>query len=180
MLQITVPRRELWDEGREEFLYLEEQTLLLEHSLVSLSKWEQKWRKPFLATETLSPEESRDYIRCMTLTPDVDPLVYKFLSDDNINEVGKYIAEPMTATWFTKRENSKPSREIITAEIIYYWMTQLQIPFECENWHLSRLFTFIEVCSEKNKPPKKMSQNEAMSRHKALNAARRKQFNPKG
>lgn len=180
MLQITIPERELWDESREEFVYLEEQPLLLEHSLASLSKWEQKWRKPFLATENLSLEESRDYIRCMTLTPNVDPLAYRFLTDENIEAVGAYIKEPMTATWFTKGGNAKPSREIITAEIIYYWMIQLQIPFECENWHLNRLFTLIQVCSEKNKPPKKMSQKETMSRQAALNAARRKQFNSKG
>ena len=180
MLQITVPMRELWDEGLEEFIYIEEQILLLEHSLVSLSKWEQTWRKPFLATEKLSPEESRDYIRCMTLNTNVDPMTYKFLTDEIIDQVGEYIKRPMTATWFSKDENAKPSRDIITAEIIYYWMIQMQIPFECENRNLNWLFTLIQVCSEKNKPPKKMSQKEALSRHAALNAARRQQFNSKG
>ncbi len=180
MLPITIQARELWDEGSEQFITIPKQTLLLGHSLLSLSKWESKWRKPFLHVDKLTVAESRDYIRCMTITPDVDPLVYNFLTDEHMDQVSAYLAEPMTATWFSKDENSKPSREIITNEVIYCWMAQMQIPFECENWHLNRLFTLIKVCSEKNKPPKKMSQSEAMSRHKELNAARRKQFNPKG
>ena len=109
MLPITIPARELWDEETQEFVYVEEQTLLLEHSLVSLSKWESKWCKPFLATKTLTVQESRDYVRCMTLTPDVDPSVYDYLTDDIIDQVSEYIARPMTATWFSKDENAKQS-----------------------------------------------------------------------
>ena len=180
MLPITIPARELWDEETQEFVYVEEQTLLLEHSLVSLSKWESKWCKPFLATKTLTVQESRDYVRCMTLTPDVDPSVYDYLTDDIIDQVSEYIARPMTATWFSKDENAKQSHEIVTNELIYYWMIMANIPFECENWHLNRLFTLLQVCSAKNKPPKKMSKQEILSRNAALNAARRKQLNSKG
>ena len=180
MLQITIPARELWDEGKQEFVYTKEQPLLLEYSLVSLSKWESKWHKPFLATKSLTIQESRDYVRCMTLTPDVDPSVYDYLTDDNINQVSDYISNPMTATWFTKDETAKPSREIVTSEIIYYWMITANVPFECEEWHLNRLFTLLQVCSAKNKPPKKMSRQDILSRNAALNAARRKQLNSKG
>ena len=180
MLPITIPARELWDEETQEFVYVEEQTLLLEHSLVSLSKWESKWCKPFLATKTLTVQESRDYVRCMTLTPDVDPSVYDYLTDDIIDQVSEYIARPMTATWFSKDENAKQSNEIVTNELIYYWMIMANIPFECENWHLNRLFTLLQVCSAKNKPQKKMSKQEILSRNAALNAARRKQLNSKG
>lgn len=179
MLEITIPARELFDEKTCEFTYMNEQTLRLEHSLVSLSKWESKWCKPFLSKEEKTLEETIDYIKCMTLTQNVNDTVYQFLGNDNIRKINKYIENPMTATTFGP-ENSRPNREIVTSELIYYWMIALNIPFECQKWHLNRLLTLIKVCSVKNQPPKKMSKSELMSRNAALNAARRKQLNTKG
>jgi len=180
MLQITIPAVELWDERKQEFVTTKEQTLQLEHSLVSLSKWESKWCKAFLTKQEKTFEETLDYIKCMTITQNVDPEVYNYLTNENIEEIKKYIEAPMTATYFSDDKTVKSSREQITAELIYYWMIALNIPFECQKWHLNRLLTLIKVCNIKNQPPKKLSKKEIMSRNAALNAARRKQLNTKG
>jgi hypothetical protein len=181
MLQIKVPlSQEGWDEEKQEFVEAKEATLQLEHSLVSLSKWESKWCKPFLAKNHKTSEEILDYIKHMTLTQNVKPEVYAHLSDENIEQINKYIESPMTATTFSKDDSSKTNREVITAELIYYWMIALQIPFECQKWHLNRLLTLIRVCNIKNAPPKKMSKKDIMSRNARLNAARRKHLNTKG
>lgn len=179
MLKITIPAIEQYDEVKNEFITSREQTLQLEHSLVSLSKWEAKWEKPFLSSGNKTSEESIDYIRCMTLTQNVDPSVYKFITSSIIDEVSKYIAAPMTATTFNNEKKSH-SKEIITSESIYYSMIAANIPFECQKWHLNRLITLIKVCGIKNSPPKKMSRSEILSRNKTLNEARRKALNTKG
>lgn len=180
MLQITIPAAEQWDEINQEFLSVKETTLSLEHSLISLSKWESKWCKPFLDKKNKTYEETIDYVRCMTLTPNIDPTIYYALTDDNIKQINEYISAPMTATYFSDNKRGG-GREIVTSELIYYWMIALNIPFECEKWHLNRLLTLVKVCNIKNDPhPKKMSKKSIMSRNAALNAARRKQFNTKG
>lgn len=180
MLQITVPAMELWDEKKEEFVTVKEQKLCLEHSLVSLSKWESKWRKPFLSKDKKTEEETRDYVRCMTITQNVDPNIYNYLTEKNMKEIRNYITAPMTATWFNETKNSNRNQEKVTSELIYYWMISFGIPLECQKWHLNRLMTLINVCNIKNQPPKKHSMKEIMSRNTALNAARRKKLNSKG
>lgn len=180
MLKIVVPAGEMYDEKKEEFISIKEQALQLEHSLVSLSKWESKWHKPFLDKKEKTFEETIDYIRCMTLTQNVDPKVYNFLTRENVEEINKYIEDPMTATTFSDNSGGKNNREIVTSELVYYWMIALNIPFECQKWHLNRLITLVRVCNVKNQPPKKMSKREIMNRNAALNAARRKQLNSKG
>ena len=180
MLQITIPGIELWDESREIFTQTKEQTLQLEHSLVSLSKWESKWGKAFLSKQEKTYEETIDYIKCMTITQNVDPNVYNHLSKSIIDKITEYIEAPMTATYFSKEQSSGNSIEQVTSELIYYWMIALNIPFECQKWHLNRLLTLIRVCNIKNQPPKKMSKRAIMSRNAALNAARRKQLNTRG
>lgn len=179
MLTITIPSVEMWDEKHEQFVYIQETTLDLEHSLVSLSKWESKWEKPFLSSKDKTEEEVSDYIKCMMLTPNVNPIVYTCLTADNISTITNYINAPMTATTFNDTSN-RPGRETITAELIYYWMIALNIPFECQGWHLNRLLTLIKVCNIKNTPPKKRSKRDIMSRNAALNAARKKQLNTRG
>lgn len=155
-------------------------TLKMEHSLVSVSRWERKWKKPYLTLEPKTDEEFYDYLRCMTITPkDVPTIVYRSLPQSIIDEAINYINDPMTATTFPK-DTRRASREIITAEIIYYQMFSLNIPLECEKWHLNRLMTQIRVCAVKNSPKKKMSRRETMSQNAALNAQRRKARNSKG
>lgn len=178
MLNIVVPDQEFFNEETQEFFTLKGQTLQLEHSLVSLSKWESKWNKPFLSKNEKTLKETIDYIRCMTITQNVKPYIYDMLTNENILDINKYIDSPMTATTFNVQNT--PSREIITSEIIYYWMISLNIPLECQKWHLNRLLTLIRVCNLKNAPSKKMSKKEIMSRNAALNAARRKKLNTKG
>lgn len=183
MLKIIIPANEFYDEVKEEFVTLsKEQTLQLEHSLVSLRKWESKWHKPFYTkdkTNNKTREESIDYIRCMTLTQNVDPKVYEFITDEQMRQVNEYIEDPMTATTFPK-DNHTPNREIITAEIIYYWMITLGIPSEYQKWHLNSLLTLINVCNIKNAPRKKMSKNEIISRNRELNRSRKNSLRTKG
>lgn len=180
MLYITIPATECWDESKEEFITTKEQTLQLEHSLVSVSKWESKWNKAFLSKKEKTTEEIFDYIKCMTLTQNVKPEVYASLTQANIEEIQQYISAPMTATTFHDDKSKKGSNETVTSELIYYWMVALNIPFECQKWHLNRLLTLVRVCNIKNQPPKKMSKNQVASRNAALNAARRKQLNTRG
>lgn len=173
MLQITIKSSEKFNESTNEFIIVPEQTLQLEHSLVSLSKWESKWNKPFISKDEKSIEETIDYIKCMTITKNVKPEVYYGITNDIIDMVNNYIEAPMTATWFSENKNQPPSREVITSEIIYYWMISLNIPMECQRWHLNRLLALIKVCNIKNTPPKKMSKKELMNRNRSLNEARK-------
>lgn len=182
MLDLIIPGKELWDDERQEFLTMTPSKLQLEHSLVSLSKWESKWGKPFLGKEAKSREQTLDYIRCMTITQNIKPEVYDNLPSDMIVTIKEYIDAPMTATWFTDAQGpAKPHKsEVITAEIIYYWMITQSIPMECQKWHLNRLLTLIRVCSIKNNPPKKMSRKEMIANRRALNEKRLSQLNTKG
>lgn len=181
MLRIEIPvAPEGWDEAKQEFVEAETVTMELEHSLVSISKWESKWCKAFLSKQDKTLEETLDYIKCMTITEDVDPHVYDLLTNENMKAINSYIESPMTATYFSEQKSKGGSREVITSELIYYWMIALQIPFECQHWHLNRLLTLVRVCNLKNQPPKKMSRRDIMSRNASLNAARRQQFNSRG
>ena len=179
MLKITIPAIEQYDEANEEFVTSKEQVLLVEHSLVSLSKWESKWCKPFLTKEEKTLEESIDYIKCMTITQNVNDEAYKFVTNQNVTQVREYLEAEMTATTLTY-EKKTINRDIITAEIIYYWMIALNIPFECQKWHLNRLLTLINVCNIKNSPPKKMGRKELVRRNAALNAARKQKLHSEG
>ena len=179
MLRLIIPGLEYYDEVKNEFIYYNEQALQLEHSLVSISKWESKWCKPFLDNKDKSVEEIIDYVKCMTITQNVKPEVYDRLTEKNLREINDYIDHPMTATTFNNT-NQSSSREIITSEVIYYWMITFNIPFECQKWHLNRLLTLIKVCNIKNNPPKKMSKQELLNRNRALNEARKKELKSRG
>lgn len=188
MLSITIPaskKSEYWDEGNQEFITIpaeKEQTLQLEHSLISISKWESKWCKPFFSKEEKTTEETIDYIKCMTLTKNVTSNTYYRLEKHkaSVDAILKYINAPMTATTFSNNSNKKFNREIITSEVIYYWMFSNGIPSECEKWHINRLITLIRVFGEKSEPGKKMSKAATAKQYAALNAARRKKLNTKG
>jgi len=184
MLQLTIPPAEFWDEKKEEFVCTKGATLQLEHSLISLSKWESKWCKSFLSPKNQAertPEEFIDYVRCMTLTQNVDPEVYAHLTRANLDTIHKYINAPMTATHFSSNPSTgSPSRDVKTAEVIYWEMIGLGIPFECQKWHLNRLFTLIEVCVRKSGTRKPMNKRDIMRRNSRLNAARRKKYNTRG
>lgn len=187
MLEIIVPQtNELFDPVSSQFLTTRETKLALEHSLVSITKWESKWHVPFLSNRKLTPEQLRDYVRCMTLTQNVDPLVYYALTQDNLNDILEYIEDPMTATTINEnalRMASKgpKSGRLITNELVYYWMSALNLPFDpCQKWHFNRLMTLIKVASIEQQPPKKMSRAEAMSQQRALNNARRLKHGTRG
>lgn len=180
MLEINIEKFELFDEEKQEFVSGGPCKLQLEHSLISISKWEAKWQKPFLTNKDKTEEEIRDYIVDMTINKNVKSDVYLGLSQDNLNAINEYISSPMTATWFNERKAQPPNREVITSELIYYWMIAMNIPFECQKWHLNRLLTLIKVCTIKNTPPKKMSRREIAKRNNALNRERRAMLHTKG
>jgi len=179
-LPIHIPEKELFDEGTGKFITVKETNIVLEHSLISISNWESKWHKPYLSSEQKTPEEFISYLQCMCLTKNVNPNVFYTFDAENLKKVAEYITNPMTATTF-KRQDQKKSREIITSELIYFWMTNFQIPFDpCEKWHINRLLTLIEIASIKNQPPKKMGKREAAQQRAALNASRRAKYNTRG
>lgn len=181
MLQITIPETELFDEARQEFINVDKPiTLTLEHSLVSISKWESKWKKPYIGNNEKSPEEVIDYIRCMTITQNVDPKIYYALTAQNLKEIEEYISDPHTATRITKRGGPNKSGEGITSELVYYWMCAYQIPFEAQKWHFNRLMTLINIAGIKNNPDKKMSRKDAFAQQRELNALRRARSKSKG
>lgn len=180
MLKITVKGRDFYDEETEEFVSSKDTVLHLEHSLISLAKWESKWHKPFLSTDNKTEEEMLDYIRCMTITQNVDDKVYLGLSAENIYEIKTYMEDTMTATWFNDRHNPKTRQKSVTAELIYYWMFSLGIPIELEKWHLNRLLTLIRVCNIENAPKKKMKKGDIYKQNTALNQARRQMMGTSG
>ena len=180
MIEIEIPSAEFFDEGTAQFITYDRIILRLEHSLISLSKWESKWNKPFLDEKEKTQEECIDYVRCMTLTKNVNPFVYERLTTENFRKINAYIEASMTATWFTESKTKGRHMEVVTAEVIYYWMISLNVPFECQTWHLNRLLTLIRVCNEKNAPQKKMSRKDIYSRNRNLNNARRKANHSKG
>ena len=180
MLKIIVPGTEMFDDSTQEFTTVDDVTLELEHSLVSLSKWESIHEIPFLGKEEKTTAQIVSYIKCMTLTPDVPDEVYQNLSNQNFDAVSEYIDAKMTATWFNEAPGAPKSREVITAELIYHWMVVFQIPFECQYWHLNRLFTLIRVCNIKQSKPEKMSRSEIAARNRELNEQRRKQLGTRG
>lgn len=180
MLSIVVLGEELYNEETQEFSTLGDFVLEFEHSLVSLSKWEAKHEKAFLGKGDKTTEEIFDYLKCMVLTPDVPEQVFYNLSDENIEAINQYIEAKHSATTFGRLPKERGTGETITAELIYYWMIGLNIPFECQHWHLNRLFSLIRVCGVKNSPPKKMSKSEMAAERNRLNAQRREQLGTRG
>lgn len=187
MLEIVIPEVEHWDEDKEIFyktLGTRGKKIQLEHSLVSLSKWEAKWHKPFLKDDEKSIAEILDYVRCMTITKGVPEDAYDYIPIEMIKQITDYMQDSMTATWFSEplgtKKGQSVKKEIVTAEIIYYWMITLNIPPEYEKWHLNRLLTLIKVVNIKNSPKEKVDKKEAARQRAALNAARRAKHKTKG
>lgn len=172
MLTINIPGREIYIEKNHEFVNIKPQKIVLEHSLVSISKWESKYKKSFLSNKNKSVEEIVDYVRFMTITQNVDPMAYYALTDSQIKQITDYIEDPYSATTFHNQQKSG-KKEIVTSELIYYWMISLGIPFECKTWHLNRLLTLINICSIKNSPSKKMPMKDNIAQRNQLNAMRR-------
>ena len=185
MLEIVIPENELFDESTQEFIEVPSRKIVLEHSLVSMSKWESIWEKPFLKELTengLSSEEMLSYVKCMTVTKGVPELTYLGLNDSVVSQINEYINKPMTATTFSSYGTDQHSGRgtVLTSEVLYHQMIIYGIPFECQKWHLNRLFALIKVCSIKNAPPKKVNKAEAARRYAELNAARRRKYHTKG
>lgn len=190
MLELKIEAKEGWDASRNEFVSTKPTTICLEHSLVSLSKWEAKYKKPYLSSADKTKEEILYYVKCMTITQNVDQNIYNLLGEKELKIINEYISDQMTATWFNdkKPEGAAPVRQnkqTITSELIYYWMISYQIPFECQRWHLNRLLTLIRICNiedakQNGKHGGKMSKRDILSQNRALNAARKQKYNTRG
>ena len=179
MLKILVPLEESFDEENNLFI-VDGFELELEHSLAALSKWESKFEKPFLGPGEKTTEEVIGYVEAMTLIPDVPPEIYSKLSKKNFEAINAYIDSKQTATWFHDTTPQAKNKEVITAEVIYYWMSSFRIPWEAQYWHLNRLFTLIRIFDVKQSKPKKMSRSEIAARNRELNAQRKQQLGTKG
>lgn len=179
MLTIRLPAAEYFNEDTGRFETVEAAEVDLEHSLVSLSKWESKHEKPFLDGKDRTNEEFFDYIYCMISSGKAPEHFKDRLTKEHMRMISAHIEAKMTATWFNE-QNTKPSREIITSELIYYWMFSLNVPKECETWHLNRLVTLLKVCHLKSQPSKKMGKAELAARNRELNAKRRAKFGTSG
>lgn len=180
MLKINIPETELFNDKTGEFIIVKEQVLNLEHSLVSISKWEAIYNKPFLSKEDKTNEETYEYLKCMTVNQNIDENVYKALTREQIKKITDYIGAPMTATTFKTEEGKGVSRRIMTSELIYYYMIAYGIPSEYQKWHLNRLMTLLRVCSDMNSPKKSMSKASIFKQNDAINAARRKASGSRG
>ncbi len=185
MLQITISGDDFYNEATEEFITVKTQKLTLEHSLLSISKWESKWKRSFLSNGPNGYDELIDYIRCMTITPNVNPLLYKCITPQDLENIRAYMTDTMTATTIQdlRPKTGSPKRHIVTSEQIYSWMISLEIPFSCEKWHINRLLMLIRVCSiERNKGMKgsKMKPRDVRSQYAAINAARRSKYHTSG
>lgn len=180
MLQIIVPELEIYDRDKKEFRILNSKIVSLEHSLLSISKWEAKWNKPFLSVEKFEREELTSYIQCMIISPNNTEDIIMQMTNENISKISEYIDSPMTATTFTENGDPKNNKKIITSEMIYYYMILYNIPFECQKWHINRLLVLIRICSIKSSPEKKMSRREILAQNHKLNEQRKKALNTKG
>lgn len=185
-IPIKIPAQKIYDEDTATFYDVKETTIHLEHSLLAISKWEAKWKKPFLDAKTeKSIEEIMDYIRCMCIESedDVDPIIWKALSRQEVRRIENYISDKMTASTVTQREQKRASskkQQVITSELLYYYMSELKIPFSCEMWHLGRLMMLIQIASVSQQPNKKMPKGANISQRKALNASRKKRLGTRG
>ena len=179
MIEINVVENEIYIPSSNKFMVIPSCTLILEHSLMSVAKWESKWHKPYLTGKKKSYEEELDYIRCMVVGPIKNEYVFGILSSENLIQIRNYIDDPMTATTFSKN-NRSVSKEIITAEIIYYRMFNNNIPLECQKWHLNRLLTLIRVCDNKSGPVSKMNKKQTSQYYAEQNALRRQKYNNRG
>lgn len=186
MLEITVPGQEFWDAEKEEFFYTKETTLKMEHSLLSIAKWESKWHKAYFSKKTEKTNEMViDYIRCMTITQNVDPLVFYSLTKEQYDAISAYIEDQQSATYIAEAEdgtNAGGTRDVVTSELVYYWMVAFNIPFECQKWHINRLLNLIRICTIKNQPPKKATRltHEGIQKRRAENEARKLKYKTRG
>lgn len=180
MLRLTIGGTEHYNQETNEFLVVGALTIELEHSLVSVSKWESKFEKPFLVTTARTTEETLAYIEAMLISPVDFSLVESLLTSADFNKIQEYINSGQTATTFGFAPEVKGRPEVVTSELIYYWMVAFNIPFECETWHLNRLFTLIRVCNVKNSKPKKMNRKEIAERNRQLNEQRKAQLGTRG
>lgn len=180
MLKLIINQQDYYDELTSEFVKLEGHTIELEHSLLSLSKWESIYQVPFLGPETKTSEQIMTYIKCMILTPNVDESIFQHFTQEDLDKIDKYINSKESATTFGIMPQQKGPGEVITSELIYYWMVAFNIPFEYEKWHINRLFSLVRICNIKNSKPKKMSRHEIAEQNRALNEQRKKQLNTTG
>lgn len=181
MLELELGGTELYDEEASRFIEVPKCKLKMEHSLISISLWESKWKKPYLhSLRTLTDEESFDYVKCMVINKDVPKMIFHYIQEPEMRKIVEYINDPMTATWFSDERKGPPNRKVMTSEYIYYLMITNGIPLECQKWHINRLLTLIRVCENENGPQKKMTNTEKLKYYDAINEARKAKYHTRG
>lgn len=180
MLTIVIEGEESFNNEEQTFETLNDVVIELEHSLLSVSKWESKFQKPFLAAGKKTSEELFEYLKAMVVTPSIDLDVLYSCSQKNLDTIQEYIDSSQSATTFGVMPERQGLGEVITSELIYYWIVAFKIPFECQTWHLNRLFALIRICNIKNSKPKPMSRMELAQRNRELNAKRRAELGTTG
>jgi hypothetical protein len=186
MLTIEVPSQELFDRESKEWIPVPAMTIELEHSLASISKWEAEWEVPFLSDDDMDDTQTVSYIRHMTLTPNVPPEIFAVLTTEHLREIQEYMSAKQSATTFNEPSQGKGGsgpRTFVSSELIYYQMVALQIPFECQYWHIKRLLTLIRVCtikSQESDPSTRKSAPDDMAARRAENLRRRQQYGTSG
>ena len=180
MLRLIIEGDESFDDETQTFSKVDDVVIELEHSLISLSKWESKYQVPFLSSDEKPSEQVFGYLQAMIIDPDIDPDVMYLCTQANVIEIQEYIDSPQSATTFGSMPTRRGPGEVITSELIYYWMVAFNIPFECEYWHLNRLFSLIRICNIKNSPPESVSRNELAQRYADLNAQRKAELGTRG
>lgn len=179
---------ELFDEETNTFLHPVGKKLHLEHSLLSISKWEAEWEIPFLNTDKTS-EQSLSYIKCCVLDDDFDELLLNTLSDKNILDFNAYLSKGMTAkkiidlrsSLSQKRKSRRPaSQKALTSEDIYYSMIQFHVWKECEEWPLQRLLSLLQLCSLKSNSTGEMSKSDQAKFYREENARRKAKYHTNG
>lgn len=177
MLKLLIDSFDVWDDNSQEFITYDKKTICLEHSLLSVSKWESIYKKPFLNESEKSPQEVIDYFKCM-LIDESDSVYLNNISDKDVQKIQEYIEDPMTASWVSG--DTSRDRSVITSELIYYWMVSAQIPFETERWHLNRLLMLIRIFGEKTNPSRKKSRAQIIEEQRRLNNERRAKLGTNG
>lgn len=177
-LTIHIPETELWDETREVFVHVKEQTLTLEYSLVNVSKWESRWQKIFLSPEEKTEEQKRDFVYCMICNENTDPNVIYAFTEEDFKKVDRYISTSQSAAIIPEEKTNEPkSNELLSTDLIYYYLAQMQVPYiPTQDWHLSRVMSLIRIGSFKNKPEKKLNKQEAVAQVESINERNKRLF----
>lgn len=160
--------------------------LRFEHSLVSLSEWEQEYEKPFYSSKTVdnrTEKEMVSYFEYMLISGiEYRPLV-RLASPEQMLALTHYINKGSTATTVKEMAQKAGPNETPTSELMYYWLVAFKIPFKpTDEWHLHRLLMLVKVCGAKSTPSgrNKVNKRELAMSMREINEQRLRDLGTKG